>query len=125
MKLDQQVASLELCKRLDKEFGLHANRSEFQWCVDPVDRVPPHVCPDWLEQEPGTKTYPAFSVAELGEMLPKQYYSYRYPIYSDGVLQGFEWECHNEITPGQKADTEADARAKMLIYLLENKLITL
>ena len=60
--------------------------------------------------------YSAFTVAELGEMLPRLCSTYK--DKSHGV-----WHCDNlnEIYIG---DTEADARAKMLCYLLENKLVT-
>ena len=73
----------------------------------------------------------AFTVAELGEMLPV-------------VIQEWNMECQRHTTGAwiisyycdakrsefksvlacADADTEADARAKMLIYLLEGKLIS-
>lgn len=82
----------------------------------------------------------AFTVAELGEML-----SARIKIKEDGKVKilelrmskgGFSWDeyflAYEEVTlenpdveVQRNADTEADARAKMLVYLLENKLITL
>ena len=77
---------------------------------------------------------PAYTVAELGEMFPRHYQIYSYPIAYDKKL----WDCtssHEKLQttegwergqsgcPPMFADTEADARAKMLIYLKENKLI--
>ena len=69
-----------------------------------------------------TKHCSAYTVAELGEMLPTGYMS----------VQANEWHCENldiyiepDTVVKAQAPTEADARAKMLIYLLENKLITL
>lgn len=59
----------------------------------------------------------AFTVAELGEMLPRFTTSYRTP----GLIPGCEWACDGD--RHENADTEADARATMLAYLLENKLI--
>ena len=61
----------------------------------------------------------AYLVAELGEILNKL----DYPWYSNG-----ENECHIIWNKPMKvdyakADNEANARAKMLIYLVENKLI--
>ena len=76
----------------------------------------------------------AFTVAELGEMLPDEY-----PGDSESILMCFkvsggkEWskwyvryqkDDLEETIHTEFAGTEADARAKMLIYLLENNLLT-
>ena len=62
----------------------------------------------------------AYTVAELGEMLPIGYRSY----YYDGHPSGGTWMCNDDKILGiADAETEADARAKMLIYLIENKLM--
>ena len=122
MKLEQQVVSLELAKRL-KELGVKQN-SAFWWqelqngkghlIIDTTDSFS-HVC------------FSAFSVAELGEMLPKKYFpsfdflgsgKNKYRVICHVNTKKYGW--HHE---KKCADTEADARAKMLIYLLENKLI--
>ena len=60
----------------------------------------------------------AFTVAELGEMLPVYFSSEKHTKeWLAGIVkQGVP----NEMGAGL---TEADARAKMLIYLIENKLI--
>ncbi len=64
----------------------------------------------------------AYTVAELGEIM-------RYTTWHIASRPiGSEWGCSapNEEGYGEHyADTEADARAKMLTHLLENKLITL
>jgi hypothetical protein len=64
--------------------------------------------------------YPAFSVAELGEMLPYGCDTCKFVPEEGG------WIVHSEDVPGMnwKEDTEADARARCLIYLVENKLIS-
>lgn len=131
MDLEKQVVSLELAKNL-KELGVK-QESLFDWME--IDDN------DWIIM---AKKYPerisenediisAFTVSELGEMLPKRILGKRtyYHIYSshweNGWLidarsprQGFNTSKHRKV-----ADTEADARAKMLIYLLKNKLLIL
>lgn len=106
MKLVQQVVSLELAHKM-KELNV-PQQSIFMWkdgevlfwgCGEPKDFVS------------------AFTIAELGEMLPDWTRSY---------FTGERWDCESGgIVPHFTADTEVDARAKLLVYLLENKLITL
>lgn len=128
MKLEQQVCSLELAKKL-KELGVKQD-SLFYWCGSHSNPDAPWEIHNWkvYNSEFRFRYYQsddpvsAFTVAELGEMLP-----YRGSIYSEPVSEdneSKEWICiyGKTIT---KADTEADARAKMLIYLVENNLITL
>jgi hypothetical protein len=69
----------------------------------------------------------AFTVAELGEMLPDPTDESWYVA----MKEGSKWLCWENQRgfyedKGQHvwSDTEADARAKMLIYLLENGLLT-
>ena len=120
MKLENQVCSLELAKKL-KELG-GKQESLFYWHLDGDDEwelvMEKDVFPQVLDF-----CYPAFTVAELGEMLPEEIHTFK---LSD------EFCCESnqpDYFPKGKsnlfftADTEANARAKMLIYLLENKLI--
>ena len=129
MKLEKQVVSLELSKKL-KELGVKQD-SLFYWHTNK------HGHPEFIRQTKENEgsltdleTHSAFTVAELGEMLPFGAKSYvgshsndlkviiwvtEYHSVSD------DWECGDE----KFAKTEADARAKMLIYLIENKLIKL
>lgn len=127
MTLEQQVCSLELAKRL-KELGVKQDQSLFWWTGSAgyyeIKTTP------WamgnginISQQIG-ETYSAFTVAELGEILPRY-------IEHDGfslelqIIRLSVWRFYygKEIflTTGND-DTEADARAKMLIYLLENNL---
>jgi hypothetical protein len=130
MELQQQVCSLDLAKRL-KELGVE-QESIFWWCGDvSLDFLPQPMTKKEISSynqvefcEPGVS---AFTVAELGEMLPKRLHQSNLTI-----TRGVWWEvCYDEATVDtlggykglQTADTEADARAKMLIYLIENKLL--
>ena len=59
--------------------------------------------------------YSAFTVAELGKLLPDYYETSHNRAY---------WLCKpNSVDFYEIADTEADARGLMLIYLIENNLI--
>lgn len=118
MKLENQVISLEIAKRL-KELNVNQFQSYFQWVIDeyPI-KGRSYISNNGDEIELGNDRVDAFTVAELGEMLPRKYQTEH---YNNG-----DWYCSNQ--DGKRycyADTEADARGKMLIYLLENKLITL
>jgi len=76
-----------------------------------------------LPKQPWGKKYTAFTVAELGEMLPTIYIPIR-----ETNKAGADWILKYPNKLGDhwhRSKTEADARAKMLIYPLENKLVTL
>lgn len=140
MKLENQVVSLDLSKRL-KELGVkseHAfiwskcnlntdedGKSKEWWGLflsDAEDEVVPfNELPDWYDgwEYDWTIVVPAYTAAELGEMLP---YSEDWMTPSRLKDSGIWVLVNGEKILGQ-ADTEADARAKMLIYLLENNLI--
>lgn len=124
MELEKQVSSLELSKTL-KTLGVK-QESAFYWdttetCVYPPNRKPEN---EWRwslgygwprnEGESGRRVISAFTVAELGELLPPYTKSYRY-------YGGFD--CDLENIPSQRTDTEADARAAMLIYLIEKGIV--
>lgn len=138
MKLEQQVTSVELSKRL-KELGVK-QESLFYWSSkikhentgDGFKRVD-----DVWNLEANGFVYPtgrehclsAFTVAELGEMLPDNFCDILNPYWLTCEKVG-KWEigyvnAHNQIHSAQsfEADTEADARAKTLIYLIENNLV--
>lgn len=124
MKLEQQVCSLELAKKL-KELGVK-QESLFYWYS---------LINSWRidNKKSNESDISAFTVAELGEMLPSQIkymgYVYEFVMTKNWTKKG--WYANYEKLENkvrgmiEGVDTEADARAKMLIYLLENKLITL
>lgn len=124
MELEQQVCSLEIAKRL-KELGVKQENLYY-----------------WLEASDGArlmknpildtykyfKRYSAFTVAELGEMLPRGTKSYLHKCVDGCDSRYFDKEISYECQLHDKsktttAETEANARARMLIYLLENNLI--
>lgn len=139
MTLEKQVCSLELAKKL-KELGVKQEslfyhlpvRGIVQWGYYYKEEIPDSVS--------------AFTVAELGEMLPS-YEEWTTVSTPDNPPEGdssgihiftsfynSKWQVEFDVDtyiekisdlPTFRADTEADARAKMLIYLLENKLITI
>lgn len=126
MKLEQQVCSLELAKRLK---GLGVKQESLFWWVK-VKHDGEHfvkmegTIAYWEAKRLGfDDIYSAFTVAELGEMLPA------------GIVQTDKCKKETDLKEwalylaGSKhhvfSDNEADARAKMLIYLIENKLQTI
>lgn len=136
MKLENQVCNLELAKRL-KELGVK-QESLFYWLQDGVGMATILVDHKGVMQDELYSS--AFTVAELGEMLPESIdyqvdeFGHRSVWFTSGrtiLNKGKGWYVmYNDPHPANKVpvyaihgDTEADARAKMLIYLLENKLI--
>ncbi len=134
MKLEQQVSNLELSRRL-KELGV---KQESYFCWQPVARVEDGgilkdtgTCRLVRFEDRGSyaysKTFAAFTVAELGEMLPEKI---KEPVGESefGCGKGFVYYAkhvpHVAVCHGQVADTEANARAKMLIYLIEQGILT-
>ena len=80
-------------------------------------------------EEPGfseNSLYSAFTVAELGELLPDfiEVDNTNWTLTAEKGFSG-SWDIRygHEVRISGKADTEADARARMLIYLIEHDLI--
>ena len=122
MELSEQCVSLELAKRL-KELGVKES-SLFYWIgkknVD-IAVFGIMFIHEFANLEDGTldqyEFYSAFTVAELGEMLPDSAAS------GKDILGG--WFCR--AVPKDDwivfdKDTEANCRAKMLVHLVEKKL---
>ncbi len=134
MKLEKQVTSLELSKKL-KELGVK-QESLFYWVS--------HFNGDELVFENDEHNFyksvwkersSAYTVAELGEMLPRGLCTQKAPETYHMQFDSDAWKDawnikglelgFRELWEETKADTEADARAKCLIYLIENDLTTL
>lgn len=112
MKIEQQVCSLKSAKKL-KELGVKQGSLFWFNLNNKIVIV--------FKGQDTRKFYSAFTVAELGEMLPKGCFSLK--TESEEFPYRCEYKQINGYTSASGADTEAEARAKMLIYLLENKLI--
>ncbi len=132
MKLEHQVVSLQPSQRL-KELGFK-QESLFYWKrglevgASNTDELNLHYGRFFNPIEI-KYAISAYTVAELGEMLPEGFWSSKHQtrfecgkniVEYDNYIRGNKPTCDMEY-----ADTEADARAKMLIYLVENKLIKL
>jgi hypothetical protein len=122
VNLEDQVCSLELSKRL-KELGVRQG-SLFFWTSGGVASR--------LEALPILEiNYSAFTVAELGQMLPEDYISCKTEGAKFPAIEYKKyWLCYYDLDGCgsdimQMEESEANARAKMLIYLLENKLMEL
>ena len=125
MDIQKQVCNLELAKRL-KELGVNQD-STFKW------RLAGNT--GWqVERHFGVmmeRQYSAFTVAELGEMLPDGIFTDKGNVTKEWMACVARFSEFNRKKDNENVDvffveeTEADARAKMLIYLLENKLINL
>lgn len=134
MNLENQVVSLELSKKLE-ELGIvqeslwywvyHNKNDKFIWNLFQKD-----------EDDKANKHISAFTVAELGEMLPGKLCfgvigSGRKNFWLGTNKINEQWEIFykldnkhiNEIFHSIFTNTEVDARAEMLIWLIENKYI--
>jgi len=129
MKLEKQVCSLKLAKKL-KELGVKQESLFYWWrCyADESDKEIWNLDYGKYYKEDGMEGMcSAFTVAELGEMLPESIDN------EDGLWEKIwsartqfgEWRIALGESHFEKAKTEAEARAKMLIYLINNKLIKL
>ena len=122
MTLESQVCSLPLAQRL-KELGVKQESYFFWWC----DRYGigdgnPHV-QDHQPRNPkdGWRVVSAFTVAELGEILLSKW---EQAVESaEGVLFGKAFKLPADDKEMFRWMVNADSYAKMLIYLVENKLI--
>ena len=127
MKIERWVSNFELSKKI-KALGVK-QESYWYWVYNKVrDIWKVTILTQCFKDHPESwEYYSAFSVGELGEMLGED---------GDSCYEAnnkySKWHCHNlrfwrncEKFHNEYADTEADARAQLLIWLLENKMIKL
>lgn len=125
VKLEDQVCSLELARRL-KELGVK-QESMFAW--HSYHLVSKSMSERWEVRRGKSyvkKGYSAFTVAELGEILfsnGNAFTTYGYPkTLKEWTIQ-YKTEGYPGLTYSEKGQTEADARSKMLIHLVENGIV--
>lgn len=131
MKLEDQCCSLELAKQL-KMLGVR-QESVFVYQFTNVGQNTKPIyfeLRDWAGRNEILGFVAAFTVAELGEMLPnivvsdfsKEWYrpfSRKHPVgWCCSLMEG-----NHQYLEHFTADTEADARAKMLIHLIETGVV--
>lgn len=142
MELYEQVVSLELAQRLKtlnvkQESFFYWQKSEYKILINEdgskeIEEYRTSLCmPPYFDLSTSVGYWSAFSVAELGQMLP----DYIQSTTASGNDKTFHFskcekefyvgiENHNRtIVPVFYDKNEANARAKMLIYLIENNLI--
>jgi len=132
MKLEQQVTSLELSKKLKElEVKQESLWYHIEWkIISSITSPIAHRTTRDSYKQLQEADYSAFTVAELGEMLP-----------ANRIGKKSNWECESWMTEteqpvkiwefsygesGERSDflvnenTEANARAKALIWFIEN-----
>lgn len=120
MKLEQQVTSLELSKRL-KELGVK-QESLFTWLTYIVGNREPELLYGTLKKSrylSNVQGYAAYTCSELGEILPKEALG----AYLMAFKGTDEWSCAYGVQRTIHAPNECETRGLMLCYLIENKLM--
>jgi len=116
MKLENQVVSLELAKKL-KELGVK-QESLWYWKSRSYNGVVKSILVEGIEElNNRAGFYSAFTASELGEIMKN--IDWDLPYYANNSWWAYG---KNQDTPDIEEKTEANARAKMLIYLIENNL---
>lgn len=123
LPLEKQLTSLDVSREL-RNLGV-PQESLFYWSEWHFHR--PNEVPRIIHKSDTrgnkTKLWSAFTVAELGVMLPEGRFSYRIGTsWFNGVAtkKGLVFQ---RIAVAVAQETEADAQGKMLIYLIKNNLI--
>lgn len=121
LELEEQVVSMVLAKQLS-DLGIKGD-SLYYWVWNDFNRLILQTSPMLItgsapdfEQHEAREYYSAFTVAELGMMLPKKV------CWSGYVNYEGKWSMRFADFKAE-AITEADMKATMLIYLKKNNLI--
>mgnify|MGYP000317131226 CR=1 FL=1 len=122
MKIENQVCTLEQAKKLT---ALGVTAEPLFWYVIDIDPITPlDIIQKWQHSNfDQCEKYAAFTVAELGVMLPSETHTQRTGS-EDSEYDNWEWVDDGNGNANGLYNTEVEARAAMLIYLLENNLTT-
>lgn len=122
MKLEDQVVSLELAKKL-KELGVEQDSYAYWYEFTHATELKIVRVRDYKKQP----VFSAFTVAELFELLPNQLFREKAgnnrPLSVLKPLTGHTDYYAEYYDLNKTGDNLADVLGEMLIYLLENKLI--
>ena len=118
MKIEQQVCSLKPAKKLE-ELGVK-QESLFYYSIDSPEIY--HIRYWKFETVPTDKQVSAYTVAELEIYLPTNVVCQN-TSFGEVLVKLLDEE--GETIYFTREENGADARAKMLCYLVENKLITI
>lgn len=116
--MEWQVSNLELSKKL-RDLGV-PQESLFLWAGNGIDFNVGSF--DTAGSWRCTQEYSAFTCSEIGEMLRPHYFQSAIALNQ----QFYCWrddESATDWTRVTRSDTEANARAKMLVYLIEQGII--
>lgn len=122
MEIEKQVTSLSLAKRME-ELGFYQCSLWYWHGKDDLNETFWEIGEKFEGFPEVDYCYSAYTVAELGEMLPCEMRMFKKMYSSEGSI---EYRLKYEYDKNYKTiwdDNEADARAKMLIYIKENGLI--
>ena len=112
MKLESQVCNLELAKKF-KELGVK-EESLWYWSIG----KDAHIVRGRLPRKCDREYVSAFTVAELLNISPDDITYFKCTLKGSTI-----YNAHQGFDKHIEADTMADAIAKMLIWLIENKMM--
>ena len=121
MKIENQVCTIEQAVKL-KGLGVKQD-SHFFW----VDRKEKSklVYAKSVEFLNSLPIYSAFTTAELGVMIPEWHFTYpRLEGYASYKNEDGDFSVADGTVNGQNYDTEAECRAALVIYLIENNILS-
>ena len=127
MKLENQVCALSQAKKLN-EFGVSQN-STCKWkCNEEQSVVVSEQMGLWVGRylpNIGNEYFAAFTVAELGVMIPEWHFTYpRLEGFASYKNEDGGFAVADGTINGKNYSTEAECRAALVIYLIENNILS-